>query len=208
MSLEERLAADKTAPVLPGAAAEESKTEAKTAEADLSKEAAPGKPLTTPAAAAAPSVAAAPSPTQGFANGSQAARAVQGESKKEMTAFRAVTREVRIPTSNPMVVWRVGPTGALERSENGGAAWQVQIKKPAAALLAGSAPSTTVCWVVGRAGVVLRTTDGEHWTRFSFPFAVDLVGVKAADGAHATVTAADGRAFATADGGETWQPVP
>jgi hypothetical protein len=204
----EGLAADKVVPESPGAPAEETKKEAQMVQADTNREAAPSKPLTPPAAAA-PSVAGSPSTAGAFANKPYAGGAVRGETKREK-AFAAVSgaREVRIPSPDPLVIWRVVRDGILERSEDGGAAWRVQIQKPAAALLAGSAPSAKVCWVVGRAGIVLRTTDGEHWTKVSSPAPVDLVDVKAADGAHATVTAADGRVFATADGGETWQPAP
>jgi hypothetical protein len=206
----EGFAADKVAPESPGAPAEETKKEAQMAQADTSKEAASGKPSTSPSAAPAPSVPVSPRPAGAFANKSYAGGEVRGETKREK-AFAAVSgpREVRIATPDPLVIWRVGRAGMLERSEDGGAAWRVQIQKPAAALLAGSAPSAKVCWVVGRAGIVLRTTDGEHWMKVSSPAPADLVDVKAVDGAHATVTAADGRAFATADGGETWQqPAP
>jgi hypothetical protein len=203
----EGLTADKTAPESPGAPAEEKKSEIRTTQADTSKEAVSAKE--PPSAAPAPSVAASPGTAGAFANKSYAGGQVRGETKRGK-ALAAVSgpREVRILTPDPLVIWRVGRAGALERSENGGAAWRVQIQKPAAALLAGSAPSATVCWVAGRAGIVLRTTDGEHWTKLSPPAPVDLVDIKAADAAHATVTAADGRAFATADGGDTWQPAP
>ena len=200
------LDAAKTAPQSPGAPAEETKKEAQMAQADTSKEAAPGKASASPA----PSVPVSPRPAGAFANKSYAGGEVRGETKREK-AFAAVSgpREVRIPTPDPLGIWRVVRDGMLERSENGGAAWRVQIEKPAAALLAGSAPSAKVCWVVGHAGIVLRTTDGEHWMKVTSPAPVDLVDVKAVDGAHASVTAADGRAFATADGGETWQqPAP
>ncbi len=69
---------------------------------------------------------------------------------------------------------------------------------------AGSAPSASVCWVVGREGVVVRTTDGSRWTRLPFPNTADLVGVTASSADAATVVAADGRTFSTADGGATW----
>lgn len=203
------LAAAKAAPESPGAPAEETKKEAQMAPADSSKEAAPSKPSAPSSAAPAPSVPVSPSRAGAFADKSYAGGAVRGEAKRGK-ALAAVSgqREIRIPTPGPLVVWRVGRDGVLERSENGGTAWRVQIQKPAAALLAGSAPSAKVCWVVGRAGIVLRTTDGEHWTKLPSPAPVDLVDIKAADGAHATVTAADGRVFATADGGDTWQPAP
>ena len=74
-------------------------------------------------------------------------------------------------------------------------------------LTAGAAPEPTVCWVVGRAGTVLVTTDGRTWQPVAFPEPVDLVAVQARDGRAATVITADGRTFRTADGGRTWAPV-
>jgi photosystem II stability/assembly factor-like uncharacterized protein len=62
-----------------------------------------------------------------------------------------------------------------------------------------------VCWIVGRSGLVLLSTDGETWRRLDFPDAtVDLVSVTARDGAAATVTAANGRIYRTTDAGRTW----
>jgi photosystem II stability/assembly factor-like uncharacterized protein len=61
-----------------------------------------------------------------------------------------------------------------------------------------------VCWLVGRAGTVLLSTDGRSWQRLAFPEAVNLVSVTATDTKTATVTASDGRRFSTTDGGVTW----
>jgi photosystem II stability/assembly factor-like uncharacterized protein len=71
-------------------------------------------------------------------------------------------------------------------------------------LTAGSAPSSSACWIVGRRGTVLLTADGVQWRRITFPESVDLIGVQAVDLANATVTSADGRRFRTADGGQIW----
>jgi len=71
-------------------------------------------------------------------------------------------------------------------------------------LLAGSAPSATVCWMVGRDAAVIVTTDGERWTTRPFSERVDLIAVEAADARSATVTTRDGRRFFTLDGGATW----
>jgi hypothetical protein len=70
---------------------------------------------------------------------------------------------------------------------------------------AGSAPSGDVCWLVGRAGTVLLSTDHQSWQRVNIPEAVDLSRVTATDARTATVIAADGRTFSTADGGVTWR---
>jgi photosystem II stability/assembly factor-like uncharacterized protein len=73
-------------------------------------------------------------------------------------------------------------------------------------LVAGSAPSSGVCWVVGGSGVVLLTIDGgTTWRRVSFPEATDLRSVEATDSRVATITAGDGRTFRTTDGGVSWQ---
>jgi photosystem II stability/assembly factor-like uncharacterized protein len=74
----------------------------------------------------------------------------------------------------------------------------------ATVLTTGSSPSRDVCWIVGRAGVVLVTADGATWQRRSVPGSPDLTGVRAVDQRAATVTTADGRQFATLDGGVTW----
>ena len=73
---------------------------------------------------------------------------------------------------------------------------------------AGVAPSATVCWLVGRNGVVLLTTDGRTWRRLPFPEMTDLSAVRTVDagGRVASVSTADGRTFVTTDAGVTWSP--
>ena len=73
-------------------------------------------------------------------------------------------------------------------------------------LTAGSSPSPAVCWLVGREGVVLITTDeGRSWQRVPFPQAIDLISIRASDGTTAAVVGADGRSFTTSDRGVTWK---
>jgi hypothetical protein len=78
----------------------------------------------------------------------------------------------------------------------------------AADVSSGSAPGGTVCWFVGRAGLVLVTTDGLRFTRTPAPASIDLTAVTATDARSAIVTAADGRRFRTTDGGATWSVAP
>jgi photosystem II stability/assembly factor-like uncharacterized protein len=75
-------------------------------------------------------------------------------------------------------------------------------------LLTGSAASESVCWLVGRAGAILLTTDGgAHWKLLSSPLKEDLGGIRATDALHATIWNTRGiKYFATSDGGLTWQP--
>jgi len=105
------------------------------------------------------------------------------------------------------VSWRLGAAGRIERSTDQGRNWQAQSSGATADLVAGTAASSAVAWVAGRAGVILRTTDGVQWQRVAPPqgtATTDWVGVEARDALNATVTADDGRRFSTTDGGRTW----
>jgi hypothetical protein len=144
-----------------------------------------------PVAAAAP---AAPSPSarQAFEERS-ANSAAQKVAPAGAVAALAVTNR-----------WRISGT-TLERSTNGGSTWSAVATGVTSELTAISALSNTVCWVVGRRGVVLRTIDGQNFARVAFPEITDLSAIRAVDAQSATVTASDGRVFSTADAGATWQ---
>ena len=108
-----------------------------------------------------------------------------------------------IVSPDPNSRWRI--TGrSIERSTDGGRTWKPQPTETDADLLAASSPAPTVCWIVGKSGLILLSTDGETWRRLAFPDAVDLVAVTARDGLAATVTAANGRTYRTIDAGRTW----
>jgi hypothetical protein len=110
-----------------------------------------------------------------------------------------------IQTPDPVVQYRIPGAGLVERSNDGGATWQAQRVKANAEILAGAAPSVNVCWLVGRGGMILMTSDGKKWRRIPSPAVVDFVEVTASDATFATVTAEDGRKFSTQDSGRTWQ---
>lgn len=114
----------------------------------------------------------------------------------------AFGREVTSP--NPAIRWRLGAAGAIDRTEDGGATWTSLASGVASELIAGASPASSVCWVVGRNGTVLRTTDGRTWERIRIPDSADLVSVEAADALNAVVATADGRRLQTSDGGQTW----
>lgn len=155
-------------------------------------------PAAAPAAAstaAAPAAAAVPpSPT---AREALQDRDFNSAAPRIAGAITAVVQTAR---------WRISGT-ALEHSPDGGSTWESVVTGVTSGLTAVSSPSPAVCWVVGRDGVVLRTTDGRNFSRVTFPEITDLSAVEAADGQLATVTTRDGRMFRTSDGGATWEGV-
>jgi hypothetical protein len=110
---------------------------------------------------------------------------------------------VIIARTNPDVAWRLR-NASIERSDDAGQTWRAQPSGDATGLLAGSAPSPEVCWLAGRSGLVLRTTDGEDWERLASPTASDLTQVIASNAMNATVQTAGGERFFTSDGGRSW----
>ena len=103
------------------------------------------------------------------------------------------------------VRWQVDNSHVVLRSDDNGATWTISYTAGAnVELTAGASSSPTVCWFVGRAGAVILTTDGRQWRTVTFPERTDLVSVTASGTRSASVTTADGRIFATADGGATW----
>ncbi len=109
--------------------------------------------------------------------------------------------------SDQTAVWRATPEGGLEHSTDGGSTWTDQLASTGATLTAGSAPSGSVCWLVGRDATILRTVDGgASWISVEAPLPSDIVGVSATDGQTVVVEFSGGQAFASTDGGSTWTP--
>ena len=102
--------------------------------------------------------------------------------------------------------WKVWPKGKIEYSYDSSHTWEQQKSGVTADLLAGASPSGKVCWIVGREGTVLLTTDkGKHWKQLTSPTKEDLVGAYAQDAKRASVwTASHKQSFETNDGGVTW----
>ncbi len=123
-----------------------------------------------------------------------------------MTSSDAATANlqafVMIAPPDRSVIWLVGAGGLIRRMSPHGT--QVQQSGVNSDLIAGAAPSATVCWVVGKRGTIVRTIDGEHWQTVTAPTTGDLKTVTASDADDATITTADGRSFATSDGGVSW----
>jgi hypothetical protein len=114
-----------------------------------------------------------------------------------------------VVSSNPATRFRLLTGGGVQRSADAGATWRIETTGATDTLTAGASPSPSVCWLIGRSGTVLLSTDGRSWRRLAFPEDVDLRSISATDRDNATVTAVDGRVFTTTDGGQTWRvPAP
>jgi hypothetical protein len=162
---------------------------------------APAAPAPPAASVAAPPPAAA------------AAERGEADSKKEVAANSglaplAATRRAFAPNqivaADGTTRWRIVNGQQVERSTNAGANWAAATITSTDALSTAAAPSATICWIVGARGAVYVTTDGTRFVRVPFPEIVDLTSVSATDGLAATVSAADGRLWRTADQGKTW----
>jgi hypothetical protein len=153
---------------------------------------------------AAPPAAASPAPPPAAAAASSTL-AAESSLRRSRFGARADAATTEIVSPDPAVRWRVLGS-ALEHSGNGGTTWEPVSTGFAAELTAGAAPSATICWLVGRRGVVLLTTDGRTWRRVAFPEMTDLSGVFTVDagGNVASVSTVDGRTFVTTDAGATW----
>ena len=130
------------------------------------------------------------------------------DARNDSSALRTARFEDTVVTvvisPDPATQWRLA-ANAVGHSGDAGVTWTLQLAGIGRTLTAGSAPSTTVCWIVGRAGTVFRTIDGgETWEQVRPPTETDLVAVEALDGQSATVDAIDATSFRTQDGGQSW----
>jgi hypothetical protein len=158
--------------------------------------------------------AAAPPAAQKSARSEQMSAAVirsrslaQSESVM-VEAGDATSARTLVRTPDPQVLWRFSSGRFVERSSDAGATWRVQWTNASAHLVAGAAPTADSCWLVGRGGMILLTTDGKNWKTVTPPADADFVSVAATDASSATVTTTDDRKFTTKDSGKHWTPAP
>jgi hypothetical protein len=135
------------------------------------------------------------------------------------------SRPVVFASPDGKTFWRIDISGRIEHSTDQGRDWQVQPTGVSAGLVTGVAVSDQVAWIVGRGGILLRTTDGKQWQRVATPGSSraetpaavahgaeaatlpQWIQVDASDALHATITSSDSQQFATANGGLSWNPV-
>lgn len=118
---------------------------------------------------------------------------------------RAAGTVIATPDAN--VKFRLAGGGFVERTTDGGNSWNGQLVSPTAKILSGSAPSASVCWLVGRDAIIFVTENGADWKSVTPPAHLDFVKVEAKNGSTATVTAVNGKKFETSDRGKKWKPV-
>ena len=58
-----------------------------------------------------------------------------------------------VPAPSGKIIWRIGQAGQVQRSTDAGATWSIQPTGVVTDLIAGSAYSDQVCWLVGRNGI-------------------------------------------------------
>jgi hypothetical protein len=178
------------------------------------------KDATSTTGAAAPQAETKANAIGGAASRDKQVATLQGELQPSVRNERAVAAFRQLQNYSSLLkapsgstLWRAGNGGVIERSTDAGKTWVSQISPTQVDWLAGAAVSDTVCWVAGRNGAIARTMDGAHWERISPPAQAvgtdaklpDWTGITARDALSASIAANDGRKFATADGGKTWQ---
>lgn len=160
------------------------------------------RPAAPPAGTAKPAneVAAAPPPPT---PPTPAAAAASNEDRMREIVQAPPLRRDEIGSPDAMIRWRLRRR-TVERSIDGGKSWTAVPTGIDAEWTAGAAPTATAFWVVGRGGMVARSTDGRAFERVPFPELTDLSAVQATDAQTATVSSADGHTFTTTDGGRSW----
>ena len=193
------------------------------ATSSLQKQEAQPQPPPPAAAAAAPAEPAAPAAraaTPTLQDGARNAVEAQAGATREFKSDAAQQAPGNVVESVP-----IAPAARAERRQEAerqdavsgqlqeritvtsascGPMWPAPPSDVAGQITDSSAPSAAVCWIIGRAGTVLRSTDHQTWQRINFPVPVDLSTVNATDPRSATVVTVDGRTFSTTDGGVTW----
>ena len=132
-----------------------------------------------------------------------------GGYKQEAYLADEVSALHTVRSADGKTFWTVGPGGRIERAGADARQWSTQESGVEADLTAGSAPTEKICWVVGRAGTILRTTDGgEHWEKIASPLEVDWGSVRATDAKHAVISSVTTAVtYETVDGGIVWKRV-
>jgi hypothetical protein len=146
-----------------------------------------------PSASADAAVGAAPAPP-----------ASPAPSAMLQKSARPAFAPIEISSPNSTRRWRIVPAG-VEFSTDQGASWIPVRANPTETLTNGVSPSGSICWLIGKDGLVLVTADGMVFAKVVLPVRVDVASITATDARSATVTTVDGRSFRTDDSGRNWR---
>jgi hypothetical protein len=106
--------------------------------------------------------------------------------------------------------WMVAKTGVLYESFDDGMRWQ-SVAVPQNASVSSVSATGNEIWAGGAGGALFHSSDAGHsWTQVTLSYngltLVDgITQVQFADSNHGSVTTTSGKAWVTADGGETWE---
>jgi hypothetical protein len=138
--------------------------------------------------------------------GSKPAQITAGAAGK--VAYRADAAAATLSVVLPK--WTLSPKGAVQRSFDAGKTWQTISVNPGMAFRALSAEGTQV-WAGGNGGVLFHSADsGQTWVRVE-PVASgqkltgNITRIDFSDGQNGTVNTANGEAWSTSDGGQSWR---
>jgi len=162
--------------------------------------------MAQPAAPPPPPAPAAPIPSAAPATAAareEIAGARVGELQK---SARLAFAPLEVPTLDRNVRWRISGGRMVERTDDNGANWRTLATVTDITISAGSAPSTSVAWFAGTAGVVVLTIDGGTTFRtLHLDEPLDIGSISASDARTAIVSTVSGRRFRTEDGGRSWR---
>ncbi len=116
---------------------------------------------------------------------------------------------MRIPTPNPKVFWTFTKGSPFVSLEKNGKPSRNERFGEEIKLIAGSAPTAGICWLLSENGTVLRTTDGgKHWSTLNAPGVAKFTEIQATSAMQATIEdAGQTVSYSTVDGGVTWNVV-
>jgi hypothetical protein len=127
---------------------------------------------------------------------------VAGMGEAKASGFGALT--VSGAQQKTVATWRVGRRGTIQKADGEGGWTRVASGVEDDLFDITFAGSTG--WVVGHAGLVLRSTDGgKTWQRVSSPTSEDLVRVSSLGADQASVFTRSGKTYTTSDGGQSWK---
>lgn len=106
---------------------------------------------------------------------------------------------------NATTGWVAGYGGRIQRSDDGGRTWRDQRPERGRDVFNSVwAVDDRHAWAVGAAGLIVFTSDGEHWTTVSSPSRADLWAVRFISRERGWIAGESGTLLSTADGGATW----